>query len=178
MRDADLTLALSAVDQHVVVSASLGDVLATQTASSLSVITEDEIASHDTQTVYDALREVPGVAVADTGRRGGATGVFIRGGNSNYNLVMVDGIPLNQFGEEDFDFSPLADGRNRAGGGVIRLGSAQSALYGSEAVSGVVNLITAEHGDGPPSFSGVLEGGSYDTYRLATGGEGSFPGLL
>ena len=172
MRHADLSLALSAVDQHVIVSASLGEVLATQIASSASVITEDEIASHDAQTVYDVLREVPGVAVADTGRRGGAAGVFIRGGNSNYNLVMVNGIPLNQFGG-DFDFSPLpTDGVAQVE--VIR--GAQSALYGSEAVSGVVNLVT-DRGDGPPSFNAVMEGGSYDTYRLATGGDGSLRGF-
>jgi outer membrane receptor protein involved in Fe transport len=169
---ADLSLVLSAVDQHVVVSAHLGDVLDTQTASSVSVITEDEIASHDAQTVYDVLRDVPGVAVADSGRRGGDTSVFIRGGNYNYNLVMVDGIPLNQFGG-DFDFSFLpTDGVAQME--VTR--GAESALYGSEAVSGVVNLVT-HRGDGPPSFSALMEGGSYDTYRLATGGDGSFRGF-
>lgn len=172
MHRADLTLALSAVDQHVVVSASLGEVLATQTASSVSVITEDEIASHDAQTVAAVLREVPGVAVADTGRLGGDTSVFIRGGNYNYNLVMVDGIPLNQFGG-DFDFSPLlTDGVSQVE--VVR--GAESALYGSNAVTGVVNIVTHQ-GDGQPNFSAVLEGGSYDTYRIGTGGAGSSHGL-
>jgi vitamin B12 transporter len=106
-RRVDLSLALSAVDQNVVVSASLGDVLATQTASSVSVVTATEIESHDAQGISDVLREIPGVAVADSGRRGGSTSAFIRGGNSNYSLVMIDGIPLNQFGGGlNFDFSP------------------------------------------------------------------------
>ena len=118
------------------------------------------------------LRELPGIAVADTGRRGGATSVFVRGGNSNYNLVMVDGIPLNQFGG-DFDFSPLpTDGVAQVE--VVR--GAESALYGPDAVTSVVNLVTPT-GEGAPHFDALAEGGSYDTYRLSTGGAGAFHGF-
>ena len=171
-RQVDLSLKLSAVDQHVVVSASLGDLLATQTASSVSVVTADQIASRDAQTISGVLLELPGVAVADAGRRGGATGVFIRGGNSNYNQVMVDGIPLNQFGG-DFDFSPLpTDGVAQVE--VVR--GAESALYGPNAVTSVVNLVTPT-GEGAPHFDALAEGGTYDTYRLATGGAGAFRGF-
>ena len=110
--------------------------------------------------------------MADTGRRGGDTSVFIRGGNSNYNLVMVDGIPLNQFGG-DFDFSPLpTDGVAR-----WKWCAARKAPFTvPNAVTGVVNIVTRQ-GDGPPNFSAVLEGGSYDTYRIGTGGAGSSHGL-
>ena len=171
-RQLDLSLKLSAVDQHVVVSASFGDLLATDTASSVSVVTADQIASRDAQGVSEVLRELPGIAVADTGRRGGATGVFVRGGNSSYNLVMVDGIPLNQFGG-DFDFSPLpTDGVARVE--VVR--GAESALYGPDAVTSVVNLVTPT-GEGAPHFDALAEGGSFGTYRLSTGGAGAFRGF-
>lgn len=171
-RQVDLSLKLSAVDQHVVVSASFGDLMATQTASSISVVTADQIASRDAQGISEVLRELPGIAVADTGRRGGATGVFIRGGNSNYNLVMVDGIPLNQFGG-DFDFSPLpTDGVAQVE--VVR--GAESALYGPDAVTSVVNLVTPT-GEGAPHFDVLAEGGSFGTYRLSTGGAGAFRGF-
>jgi len=171
-RQVDLSLKLSAVDQHVVVSASFGDLLATETASSVSVVTADQIASRDAQGVSEVLRELPGIAVADTGRRGGATGVFVRGGNSNYNLVMVDGIPLNQFGG-DFDFSPLpTDGVAQVE--VVR--GAESALYGPNAVTSVVNLVTPT-GAGAPHFDALAEGGSFGTYRLSTGGGGAFRGF-
>ena len=171
-RQVDLSLKLSAVDQHVVVSASFGDLMATDTASSVSVVTADQIANRDAQGISDVLRELPGIAVADAGRRGGATGVFVRGGNSNYNLVMVDGIPLNQFGG-DFDFSPLpTDGVAQVE--VVR--GAESALYGPDAVTSVVNLVTPT-GEGAPHFDALAEGGSYDTYRLSTGGAGAFHGL-
>jgi outer membrane receptor protein involved in Fe transport len=174
MRRVDVPLKLSAVNQGVVVSAALGDVPAAQTASSVSVITADDIADHDAQGVADMLREVPGVTVADSGRRGGVTSAFIRGGNSNYDLVMVDGIPLNQFGGGlSFDFSPLpTDGVAQVE--VVR--GSQSALYGSDAVAGVVNIVTNKE-TGPPEFTGVLEGGSYDTYRLATGAGGEYRGF-
>ena len=171
-RQLDLSLQLSAVDEHVVVSASFGDLPATQTASSVSVVTADEMANRDNQGISDVLRELPGVAVADSGRRGGVTSAFIRGGNSNYNLVMVDGIPINQFGG-DFDVSPLpTDGVAQLE--VVRGG--ESALYGPDAVTGVVNLVT-ETGDGPPHFDVLAEGGSYDTYRLSAGGAGSYHGF-
>ena len=171
-RQINLTLHLSAVNQHVVVSAALGDVESTETASSVSVITADEMNRRDAQGISEVLREVPGIAVADAGRRGGVTGVFVRGGNSDYNLVMVDGIPLNQFGGE-FDSSPLpTDGVSQLE--VVR--GAESALYGPDAVTGIVNLVT-ETGAGSPHFDVLSEGGSFGTYRLSTNGGGSFHGF-
>ena len=163
----DLHLTLSAVDQQVVVSASLEGTLAPQIGSSVSVVTQSEIEDRGAQSVLDVLRGIPGVEVNQTGRRGGATGVFIRGGNSNYNLVMIDGIQVNQFGG-DFDFAPLAvDGVDRVE--VTR--GPQSALYGSNAVTGVINIVS-QRGEGPPHFDALAEGGSFTTRRFATGGSG------
>ena len=137
-RSVDLHLALSAVQQQVVVSASLEGALAPQLGSSVSTVSEQEIDDRGAQSVTDVLRGVPGVALDDSGRRGGATGAFIRGGDSNYNLVMVDGIQLNEFGG-DFDFAPLpADGVDHVE--VTR--GPESALFGSNAVTGVVNIVT------------------------------------
>jgi len=172
-RHLDLPLALSAVDQQVVVSASLGDLISTEIGSSLSVVPQEQIVSQDAQTLSDAIREVPGLAEANAGRRGGLTNVYIRGGDSKYNLVMVDGIPLNDFGG-DFPYYALLpiDGVDHVE--VVR--GSQSALYGPDAVTGVIDLVT-EAGEGPPSFNAVMEGGSFGTYRLATGGSGDFRGF-
>jgi outer membrane receptor protein involved in Fe transport len=168
----DLRLALSAVEEHVVVSASLGGALAPQVGSSLSVLKRSDIQERGAQSVLEVLRDVPGVAVNEAGRRGGATGVFIRGGNSNYNLVMIDGIQVNQFGG-DFDFAPLpTDGVERVE--IVR--GPQSALYGSNAVTGVINIVTRQ-GEGPPHFTMLAEGGSFTTRRFATGGSGLLGGL-
>jgi outer membrane receptor protein involved in Fe transport len=172
IRTVDLHLALSAVQQQVVVSASLGGALAPQLGSSVSTVSEREIDDRGAQSVTDALRGVPGVALDDSGRRGGVTDLFIRGGNSNYNMVMVDGIQLNEFGG-DFDFAPLpADGVDHVE--VTR--GAESALFGSNAVTGVVNIVTTR-GEGAPHFDFQAEGGNFTTRRFVTGGSGLTHGL-
>jgi outer membrane cobalamin receptor len=168
----ELHLQLSAVQQEVVVSASLGSVLASQVGSSVSVVTGQDISDRAAQNVLEVLSDVPGVEVSQAGRRGGATGVYIRGGDSNYSLVMVDGIQLNEFGGY-FDFASLpADGVERV---EITRGP-QSALYGSNAVTGVINVVT-RRGEGPPHFSVQAEGGSFTTSRFVTGGSGLTRGL-
>ena len=167
MQTVDLRLALSAVQEHVVVSATLGGALSPQVGSSIDVLTRRDLDEQGAQAVFEILREVPGVAVNQTGRRGGVTGLFIRGGNSNYNLVMLDGMQVNQFGG-DFDFASLpADGVERV---EITRGP-QSALYGSNAVTGVINIVS-HRGQGPPRFTVQAEGGSFTTHRFATGGSG------
>jgi len=171
-RTADLHLELSAVEQQVVVSASLGGALAPQIGSSVSVLTQQDIEDRGAQNVLDVLRGVPGVEVNQSGRRGGVTGVFIRGGNPNYNLVMVDGMQVNQFGG-DFDFAPFpAEGVDHVE--VTR--GPESALYGSNAVTGVINIVTLR-GEGPPHFTAQAEGGSFTTRRLASSGSGLTRGL-
>lgn len=163
----DLHLKLSAVEKQIVVSAEPGGAIAPEIGSSVSVVTRQQIEDRGNQTVYDALRGLPGVEINQTGRRGAITSAFIRGGDSDYNLVMIDGIPLNDFGG-GFSFAPLpADGVQQVE--VIR--GPQSALYGSNAVAGVVNIVT-ERGEGRPQFTFLGEGGSLYTRRFATGGAG------
>lgn len=166
-RTADLHLKVSAVEEQVVVSASIGGALAPQIGSTVSVVTKQEIEDRGAENVFEVLQGLPGLQVNQTGRHGGATSVFIRGGNSNYNLVMIDGIQLNLFGG-DFDFASLpADGVDHV---EVSRGP-QSALYGSNAVAGVINIVS-ERGEGPPQFSFLAEGGSFTTRRFATGGSG------
>jgi outer membrane cobalamin receptor len=169
---ADLHLKLGALEERVVVSASIGGALAPQIGSSVSVVTQQEIADRDAQGVFQVLRGLPGLEVNQTGRYGGATSVFIRGGNSNYNLVMIDGVQVNLFGG-DFDFASLAaDGVDHI---EVSRGP-QSALYGSNAVAGAINIVS-ERGEGPPHFSFLAEGGSFTTRRFATGGSGLTQGF-
>ncbi len=164
---ADLRLVLTALQEQVVVSASLGGELAPQTGSSVTVVDREELQNEHPQTLADALRNIPGVEINRSGSLGTVTSAFVRGGNSNYNLILVDGIPMNDFGG-GFDLAPLpVDGVDEVE--VTR--GPQSALYGLNAVSSVIDVIT-QRGDGPPHFSFLGEGGSYDTYRLATEGSG------
>ena len=168
----DLHLQLSAVQQQVVVSASLGDSLVSEVGSSVSVVSAQDINDRAAQNVLDVLSGIPGVEVSQAGRRGGATGVYVRGGESNYNLVMVDGMQLNEFGGA-FDFAPLpADGVERVE--VTR--GPESALYGPNTVTSVINIVTTQ-GEGTPQFTFQAEGGSFTTRRFVVDGSGLTHGL-
>ena len=168
----DLHLKITAVQQQVVVSASLGDALASEVGSSVSIVSGQEIKDRAALNVLDVLTGIPGVEVSQAGRIGGVTGVYVRGGQSNYNLVMVDGIELNQFGGA-FDFAPLpADGVDRVE--VTR--GPESALYGPNAVTSVINIVTTQ-GEGAPHFTVQAEGGNFSTRRFLGNGSGVTGGL-
>jgi outer membrane cobalamin receptor len=169
---ADLHLKLSAEQQKIVVSASLGGALAPQLGSSVTIVSHDDIENQGAQSVYEGLRNVPGVALSQSGERGAVASAFIRGGDSDYNLVMFDGIPLNDFGG-GFNLSPLpVDGVESVE--VTR--GPESALYGENAVAGVIDVIS-DQGEGAPHFTFLSEGGSNETLRLATSGAGSEGGF-
>jgi outer membrane cobalamin receptor len=171
-RSVEIKLELSAVHQQVMVSATLGAALTPEIGSSASVLTREDIKERGAQAALEVLRGAAGVEVNQAGRRGGSTGLFIRGGESNFNLILIDGIQVNEFGGE-FSLAPLpVDGLDRIE--VIR--GPQSALYGSNAVSGVVNLVS-RRGTGRPRFTALVEGGSFTTRRFATGGSGLTRGL-
>src|ERR1700735_4997805 len=132
----DLHLQLSALRDKVVVSAAPGGALTSQIASSVSVVSADEIDDRGAQVATDVLRGLPGTEINQSGGRGAVTSAFIRGGDSDYNLVMIDGIEMNDFGG-GFDLSPLpAEGVQQIE--VIR--GTESALYGSNAVAGVRHI--------------------------------------
>ena len=168
-RTLDISLQISARTDSVVVSASMVDQPIAQVGSSVTVITRDELRSTDTALVKEALENVPGLDVTAAGRLGGTTSIFARGGNSNYDLVLLDGIKLNDFGGGlGFDFSNLvADNVERIE--VVR--GPQSALYGSEAIGATINIVTPR-GDSAPRFFFQGEGGSYDLNRFASGANG------
>jgi outer membrane cobalamin receptor len=162
-----ITLGISAVSESVVVSASQVEVPLTQVTSSVTVIDRAEIETRQLHSVADALRTVPGLTVAATGGAGTTTGVFPRGGESNYTLVVIDGVPANSFGG-DFDFGHLSTA-NVDRIEVVR--GPQSALFGSNAIGAVVR-ITSRRG-GPPSGGVDLEAGQLGTSRVSASTAGS-----
>jgi outer membrane cobalamin receptor len=164
-------LTLSAVTESVVVSAAQVEIPLSQAASSVTVITGVELRARQVHSLADALRTVPGLTVAATGGPGAVTGVFPRGGESNFTLVFVDDVPVNAFGGE-FDFAHLTT-ENVERIEVVR--GPQSALFGSNAIGAVVRVITRR--GGAPSISGTVEAGGYDTQRIAGATSGSLGGL-
>jgi vitamin B12 transporter len=147
----------------VVVTATRLPTPESEVASSITVITREEIEGKQERALPSVLLDVPGLNVVQTGGAGGLTSVFIRGTNSNQTKVFVDGIdvgdPSAAIGA--FDFAHLLTfGIER----VEVLRGPQSALYGSDAIGGVVNIIT-QKGTGPAQAIGSLEGGSFGTFN-------------
>jgi len=165
----EMTLAMhvSAVTESIVVSASQIDLPLSRTADAVSVITRDDLAARQTETVADALRTIPGIGVVRSGGRGAITSIFPRGGASNYTLVLVDGVRANGFGG-DFDFGHLsvADVDRIE---VVR--GPESALFGSDAIGAVVQIVTRR--GGRPHADALVEGGSQATARALFGASGS-----
>jgi vitamin B12 transporter len=132
-----------------------------QSASSVTVITADDIAAQQRLTVPDALAAVPGLNVVQTGGPGGQTSVFIRGTNSNHVKVLIDGIDMSDPSNPNaaFDFGQLLTGDIER---IEVLRGPQSGLYGSDAIGGVIS-ITTKSGSGPPKVTLSAEGGSFGT---------------
>ena len=137
--------------------------------SSATILRAEDLRDRQTQQVSDILRDVPGIAVSRTGPVGGLTQVRIRGAEGNHTLVMIDGIEASDatFGVYDFATLFAEDGAR-----VEVLRGEQSALYGSDAIGGVINYITASGRD-LPGFSARLEGGSFDTVQGGVRGAGT-----
>jgi outer membrane cobalamin receptor len=164
--DIRIHLTLSGVTETVVVSAGYVGVPRSEVPGSVTTITADAVAARQITTVAQALRMVPGYAVAATGGAGSLTSVFPRGGESDYTLVLLDGIRLNSMGG-GFDFGHLTTA-GLSSIEVVR--GPQSAVFGADAIGGVIQLRTRVGGS--PSLSAEFETGGYGSTRatIATSG--------
>jgi outer membrane cobalamin receptor len=163
-----LALQVSAVSESVVVTAAGRELPRSRVTDSVTVVTADDIAARQFETVADALRfTVPGLGVTSTGGRGGQTALFTRGGESDFTLVMIDGVRVNGFGGAfDFAHLPVGDIERIE---VVR--GPQSAVYGSDAIGGVVQIITKQ--GGPARVGGIIEGGTFGTSRVSVNTAGT-----
>jgi len=134
---------------------------------SATVIDHDQIVEQQSPPVYELLRDIPGMAVANTSRRGGTTSIYTRGGGKDANLMLIDGIQVNDPGG-DFNFAHLTTS-NIDRIEVVR--GPQSAIYGSNAAAAVIQVVSHQGTpeDGIASGYGSFEGGNFSTYRYRTG---------
>jgi len=160
---------------NVVVTATRIPTPETQIASSVTIITADDIEARQQQTLSDVLKDVPGLNLVQTGGPGGQTAVFMRGTNSNHTKVLIDGIDVSDPSSSGatFDFGQLLTSDIER---VEVLRGPQSGLYGSDAIGGVINIIT-KVGSGPTQFNGEAQGGSFDTFNQGASIRGSSDGF-
>ncbi len=142
-----------------------------QLTGAVTIIDEAAIRDMRVPTVLEVLRQVEGLDVVQSGGPGGQTSLFLRGGNSNHVLVLIDGVKVNSPTTGAFDMANLTVDQIER---IEVLRGAQSPLYGSEAVAGVVNVITKRAAQ-PDHDSVTIEGGAYRTWRGALTHSGRGP---
>ena len=152
--------------QHeIVVTATRIETPARELASSVTVITRAELERSKRPTVLEALREVMGLAVVQNGGPGSSSSAFLRGANSEHLLVLLDGVEVNDpiNPSRSYDFAHLSvENVDR----IEILRGPQSTLYGSDALGGVINILTRK-GQGKPRLTFSSQGGSFKTLASA-----------
>lgn len=139
----------------VVVTATRSALARERVPASVSVLTGEELRRAGIVSVAEALRRVPGIAVAQGGSYGAATSLFVRGGESKFTKVLIDGVPVNDAGGA-FDFASLStDNVERIE--IVR--GPSSVLYGSDAVAGVVQIFTRRGTSGSHASLSARGGG-------------------
>lgn len=154
-------LAAASSAEEIVVTASRapGGLTRAQLGGSATLLQPLDLRLRQTRTVSDVLRDVPGISVSRLGGVGGQTQVRLRGSESNHTLVLIDGLEASDPFQGEFDFSALiADDVAR----IEVLRGQQSALYGSDAIGGVINYLTVS-GTEAPGARGRIEAGSFGT---------------
>ncbi len=166
-------LKLATTPETVVVSASATPATPEQTGTSVGVLTAEQLTAINPVSAPDALIYTPGAIVSTTGRRGNLASLFVRGGESNYNKVLIDGVPVNTPGGIfDFGVVPM----NNVERLEVERGP-ESTVYGSDAMTSVVQLWTATGSTRTPQIQFGADGGNFSTangYASLAGARGIF----
>jgi len=154
-----IELKLATTPQTVVVSATATPTPAEQTGTSVGVLTGEQLKVINPVAAPDALLYIPGAIVSTAGRRGNISSLFVRGGESNYNKVLIDGVPVNDPGGY-FDFGVVS--MNNIDHLEVERGP-ESTVYGSDAMTSVVQLWTATGSTRTPLVQFGADGGNFST---------------
>jgi len=152
-------LKLTTTPQTVVVSATATPTTVNQTAVSLDFLSSDQLTLLNPPAAADALSYIPGAIVNTSGRRGSQASLFVRGGESSYNKVLIDGVPVNDPGGfYDFGVMPMNNIQRLE---VVR--GPDSTIYGTDAMTSVVQLWTTTGTALKPVFEFGADGGTFST---------------
>jgi vitamin B12 transporter len=158
--------------QQIVVSATRTEQPLDKTGSSMSVITAADLAQRQTLIVSDILAQTPGLTVSRNGGPGQLTSLYIRGAEPGESLVLIDGIRINDPSSPDGE-PILGDLLNNNIDRIEILRGPQSTLYGSDAIGGVVNILTQRGSTAPLSLRVQAEGGTFDTQSFNAAADGT-----
>ena len=161
----DVRLQIGPLAQELVVTAAATAVSPSQIGAAVTVLDAATIGALGNTDLLEPLRSVPGVQVVQAGARGGASSLFVRGGSSNFNKILIDGVPANDIGGA-YDLADLA---TTGIGSVEVLRGSNSVLYGSDALTGVVNLTTTRGRTRTPEATIAIDGGNLNTSHADLG---------
>jgi vitamin B12 transporter len=148
--------------EEILVSASLIPIAASRSANAITVIDSEQIKLRAAQSVSDLLRDVPGFAVSQSGSLGALSEIRVRGGESNHMVVLVDGIEvMDPSGSDQVNWGTFATTEIER---IEIVRGPQSALSGSDAISGVINIITTS-ANKPYSANIFSEFGSFSSSK-------------
>ncbi|HZU50402.1 MAG TPA: TonB-dependent receptor [Sphingomicrobium sp.] len=162
---ADVVVAPADQSNTIVVTASRAPEKAKDSAASVTVIDDEAITRQGDPLVYDFLREIPSAAVSSSGPAGSVTQVRIRGSEANHTLLFIDGIEANDLSGSDQPRFELLNADIASRIEVVR--GPQSALWGSQAIGGVINIAGTADRSG---YGAAAEGGSYGFLRGSAAG--------
>ena len=169
-RELQVRLALEPLSSKVVVTAQTLPLDAESSPAPVTILTHAQIDQRVAISLPDLLETQPGFSMGRTGPEGGSAALFLDGGNSNYTKVLVDGAPVNWPGGL-IDFSNFTvDNIDK----IEIVHGAESALYGSDAMAGVIQIFTHRGTTRVPEFTAFADGGNFDTGR----GGAELSGLL
>ncbi|HKS63512.1 MAG TPA: TonB-dependent receptor plug domain-containing protein [Xanthobacteraceae bacterium] len=165
-----LAHAQTVLPELTVVSPSLVPIEASKTGSSVTAMSGDEARASGFSQLSDVMRTFPGMHVSQSGSRGSLTQFRVRGAEANHLLVMIDGVPANANSDGAYNFAdiPLDDIER-----VELLRGPQSGLYGANAHSGVLTIVTKSGRGQKPEFTARIEGGTQRSAEGAMSARGS-----
>jgi vitamin B12 transporter len=168
-----IQLHLATASETIVVTATRTPVPAGESGASISTLDSTQLETMNPIASDDAVRFLPGAVINTSGQRGGLSSLFVRGGQSTYNKVIVDGVAIDNPGETfDFGTLPLAQADR-----IEFLRGTQSTLYGSDAMTSVLQVWTRTGSTPVPEFRVGADGGNFGTangYASLAGANGRF----
>lgn len=166
-----LVLNVAPIQETTIVTATRTEAPASQAGASATVFTAEDLERRQTPLVADLLMATPGSMVVRSGAPGSLTSLFVRGGESDYNKVLLDGVPLNEPGGSFYLNNLTTENLERVE--IVR--GAYSSLFGSDAMASVIQLFTrrADRTARRPQLSAQIDGGTYHTFHANAGVSGT-----
>src|SRR5262245_55150139 len=166
-----IELAVAPIHEDVIVSATRTEAPLSQVGASATVFTAGDLERLQEPLLADLLTSTPGAMMIRNGGPGTVTSLFVRGGESNYNKVLLDGVPLNEPGGTYYLNNLSTENLDRVE--IVR--GAYSSLFGSDAMASVIQLVTKrpDRGSPQPRVSGQIDGGTYGTLHTTASVSGA-----